>query len=193
MRSHVLPVAVVALLLAGCTRNAPADVTSPRSLTVTGGLPYHGGPGNNYTMHAIATMINQLRATPGKTGLVTGLGWYLTKHSVGIYGATPPPWAAQRSWRCEDSSGDQASLDAAPHPALAAEPHGRGVIETYTVLHGRDGNPVRGIIIGRLDDERRFIANTPDDRGMLDGLMAAEAVGRPGTVTSKDGMNTFSL
>ena len=30
-----------------------------RDLTVTGGLPYFGGPGSNYTTHAIATLIEK--------------------------------------------------------------------------------------------------------------------------------------
>ncbi len=35
----------------------------PRGLTVTGGLPYFGGPGNNYTTHGIATLTDLLRET----------------------------------------------------------------------------------------------------------------------------------
>ena len=31
----------------------------PRGLTITGGLPYFGGPGNNYVMHSIVQMIGQ--------------------------------------------------------------------------------------------------------------------------------------
>ena len=54
-----------------------------RSLTVTGGLGFAGGPGNNYVSHSIATMAGRLRADPGALGLVTGLGWYSTKHAVG--------------------------------------------------------------------------------------------------------------
>src|SRR3546814_14963988 len=38
--------------------------------TVTGGLPFFGGAGNNYSMHAIATMAERLRASPGDYGLV---------------------------------------------------------------------------------------------------------------------------
>ena len=163
----------------------------PRPLTVTGGLPYHGGPGNNYTMHGIATMMHRLRATPGRKGLVTGLGWYVTKHSVGIYSAAPPPWSGEREWTREDPAAYQPALDHALHPELVTEPQGRGVIETYTVLHDRDGAPMRGIAVGRLTDGRRFIANTPDDRTVLDGLMAAEAIGRVGTVTSTNGANRF--
>ncbi len=159
-----------------------------RPLTVSGGLPYHGGPGNNYMTHAIATLMAQLRAAPGDKGLVTGLGWYLTKHSVGIYSGAPPP----RRWRRHVPDHDQAGLDSMPHPPLATTPQGRGVIETYTVLHDRGGAPIRGIIVCRLDDGRRFIANTPDDRGVYDGLMAQEGIGRPGAVSSRDGMNVFT-
>ncbi|HUI25523.1 MAG TPA: acetyl-CoA acetyltransferase [Candidatus Kryptonia bacterium] len=165
----------------------PAD--DPRPLTVTGGLPYHGGPGNNYVMHSIATMMAKLRAQPGSKGLVTGLGWYVTKHSVGIYSTEPPA----RSFVREDPKQYQSQIDAEPHPALALEPHGRGAIETYTVAHDRDGNPVRGIVIGRLEDGRRFLANTPDDRETLESLMINEGVGRRGVVSSANGANRFEL
>lgn len=159
----------------------------PRPLTVTGGLPYHGGPGNNYTMHAIATMMARLRAAPASKGLVSGLGWYVTKHSIGIYSATPP----DRPWNRDEASRYQADLDRTPHPALALAPRGRGVIETYTVLHDRDGKPIRGIIIGRLEDERRFLANTSEDRSVLEALMVEEAVGRAGIVSPSEGVNRF--
>ena len=42
-----------------------ASLDDPRGLTVTGGLPYAGGPGNNYAMHSIAVMMEKLRARPG--------------------------------------------------------------------------------------------------------------------------------
>ena len=34
-----------------------------QALTVTGGLPYFGGPGNNYSMHALAEMTHRLRGS----------------------------------------------------------------------------------------------------------------------------------
>ena len=34
-------------------------------LTFGPGLPFHGGPGNNYAMHSIAAMAQTLRANPG--------------------------------------------------------------------------------------------------------------------------------
>lgn len=162
--------------------------SDPRPLTVTGGLPYAGGPGNNYVTHAIAAMMKALRGRPGATGLVTGLGWYITKHSVGVYGTRPP----ERPWAVQEDAALQQELDAAPHPPLVRQAQGRGTIETYTVLYDRDGGPVRGIVIGRLADGSRFLANTPAGRDVLEELASTEGVGRPGRVGAvAGGMNQF--
>jgi acetyl-CoA C-acetyltransferase len=163
---------------------APDD---PRPLTVTGGLAYFGGPGNDYSLHAIATMMDRLRAAPGTTGLVTALGWYLTKHAVGVYGADRPP----RPWRPSDDARLQRDIDAQPGPALATDPVGDGTIETYTVLCDRDGAPLRGIVVGRTEDGRRFLANTPADRPLLELAMREEAIGRRGRVTRDGETNLF--
>ncbi len=159
----------------------------PRPLSVTGGLPYHGGPGNNYVMHSIATMMERLRAKPGSKGLVSGLGWYITKHSIGVYSAAPPP----QPWRYPDTAKLQAELDAMPHPQVVAAANGRASIETYTVLYDRDGTPMRSIIVGRLEDGQRFLAATPSDRELLDSMTKREAIGWNGTVTHSDGSNEF--
>lgn len=159
----------------------------PRPLTVTGGLPYFGGPGNNYSTHAIAEVMQRVRARPGSIGLVTALGWFITKHAVGIYGAVPKDGPFVRA----DPAPRQAILDAQPAPPLALEPDGPASIETYTVLHDRDGASVRGLVIGRLDDGRRFLADTPADRATLDGLMTTEGVGRRGRASTVDGAGRF--
>ncbi len=160
----------------------------PRPLTVTGGLPYFGGPGNNYVTHSIASMVERLRADRGALGLVTANGWYVTKHSTGIYSTEPPSGA----WSRTSPKVDQAAVDAEPHPQLATSPSGDAVVETYTVLFNRDGAPERGIVIGRLPTGERFIANTPADPRTLDSMTKHEMVGAKGRVTSGDGgPNTF--
>ena len=68
----------------GCQEIGLAE-DDPRGLTVTGGLPYFGGPGNNYVTHSISEMLRRLRARPGAFGLVTANGNYVTKHSFGVY------------------------------------------------------------------------------------------------------------
>src|SRR5262249_18351952 len=82
----------------------------PRRLTPAGGLPWFGGPGNNYTTHAIAALTDRLRVDRDGTALVHALGWNLTKHALGIYGGRPPA----RGWRRAGGPSLQAAIDADP-------------------------------------------------------------------------------
>jgi len=163
---------------------APDD---PRPLTVTGALPWFGGPGSNYTTHAIATLMDRLRAEPTSFALAHALGWHLTKHALAVYAGTPPP----RGWQRAGGSGLQAAVDAERHPAIVEQASGRATIETYTVVHGRNGSPERAPVIGRLDDGRRFMAVVKGDRGVLEAMERTEQVGRPGRVRSEAGVNRF--
>jgi len=157
----------------------------PRPLTVTGGLPYAGGPGNNYVMHSIATMVQRLRKSPGEYGLVTGLGWFATKHSAGVYSSKPP----SSEWRRTDPAVDQRKLDEMESPPFINEAEGDAAIETYTVIFNREGEPEQGIVIGRLkgDSGARFFANTPRDRELMLAMTREEFVGRAGRVSADEG------
>jgi acetyl-CoA C-acetyltransferase len=144
----------------------------PRGLTVTGGLPFFGGAGNNYSMHAIAETVERLRAAPGSFGLVGANGGVLSKYSVGVYSTAPAAWRADRS------AALQAEIDSWPAPVQARRVDGWGTIETWTVRHARDGKRT-GIVIGRLDgDQRRFLARTATgDTSVLDLLADGNPVG----------------
>jgi acetyl-CoA C-acetyltransferase len=156
----------------------------PRGFTVTGGLPYAGGPGNGYTLHALAALVERLRAAPGTRGLATGNGWYLTKHSATLLASAPR--------EAEIRPAPPAPDPEVPETSASTEPaEGAARLETYTVLYDRDGAPARGIAIGRTQAGRRFVANTPDDRALLEAFAAAEQVGRPGRVRHEDGRNLF--
>lgn len=156
------PIAVSAV--AEAAGLAPDD---PRGLTVTGGLPYFGGSGNNYSMHAIAELVPRLRSAPGTFGLVGANGGMLSKYSVGIYSTTPAPWRADRSAEI------QAELDASPSVAIAHRPDGWATLESFTVLYGR-GDEREALLVGRLEaGGRRFLARAlDDDRELLDRLLA---------------------
>ncbi|MGZ5961597.1 MAG: acetyl-CoA acetyltransferase, partial [Rhizomicrobium sp.] len=158
----------------------------PRGLTITGGLPYFGGPGNNYVMHSIVQMIDKVRAAPGRFGLCTGNGWYVTKHSAGIYSTKPTVGA----WKREDPKSYQKDLDAMAHPQVVEKPNGKATVETYTVVVDRRGKRF-GIVIGRLEDGKRFLAHTQDDDATLDWMTREEILGQHGTVTPGEVTNLF--
>jgi acetyl-CoA C-acetyltransferase len=141
----------------------------PRGLTVTGGLPFFGGPGSNYSMHAIAETVQRARARPGSYGFVGANGGIMSKYSVGVYCTAPAPW------RPDGSAGLQSEIDGWPAIAQAQHADGWAAIETYTVSHGRDGART-GIVVGRLEaGGRRFVARADDrDDEMLALLGSAD-------------------
>jgi acetyl-CoA C-acetyltransferase len=128
----------------------------PRGLTLTGGLPYFGGPGNSYSLHGIAETIAEMRGKPGAFGLVGANGGVMSKYSVGVYSTEPADWAADRSKALQDD------IAALPKVAVTRDADGLGIIETYSVRYDW---PVRtGIIIGCLEsDDSRFMAITTDE------------------------------
>ena len=161
----------------------------PRGLTVTGGLPYFGGPGNNYSMHAVASLVHRLRGRPDAWGLSTANGWFLTKQSVGVYSARPPEAPFERA----DPATLQRSIDALDHPEITETPEGPATVETYTVVHARHGYRM-GIVIGRDAAGRRFVANTPRDEATLRAMEATEQIGRRGVVRrADDGVHNLFL
>jgi acetyl-CoA C-acetyltransferase len=127
----------------------------PRGLTVTGGLPYFGGPGNNYTLHAICTMTDRLRAGGG-SGLVTGIGWYATKHTAGVYSSTPPA-----GFTVPDTAVAQAAIDETAVPVAAGVDDGAGALAEVvgaTVAYGPGDVPIAAPVIARLEDGRHVAA-----------------------------------
>lgn len=155
---------------------APDD---PRGLTVTGGLPFFGGPGNNYATHAIATMVERLRADQGSSGLVFAHGGYMSKFGAAALSTTPAPWPDMAICK----------RDADPPIAVDWHPTGNGRILTHTVLYA-NGHPVRAVIIGEFAGGARFIANEADAE-TLAHLVASDPIGASVTVTHASEGNSF--
>jgi acetyl-CoA C-acetyltransferase len=141
-----------------------------RPLTVTGGLAFFGGPGNNYVTHSIATMAERLRADPGALGLITGVGWYATKHAVGVWSSAP----GRGGFRYDSPQGE---VDATPVRSPANGTKGPVTIETYTVIYSREGSIERAIFALLTDDGRRCWGSSAETDA-LDALTTQEGCGR---------------
>lgn len=157
----------------------------PRGLTLTGGLPYFGGPGNSYSVHGIAETVIEMRDKPGRFGFVGANGGIMSKYSVGLYSTEPVQW---RSSRSAELTAQVAELPTVP---VTKQPTGAGVIETYSVRYDW---PVRtGIIVGRLDaDGSRFMATT-EDRDLVALMSDDDPLGANIVVTATDNGNRAAL
>ena len=153
-----------------------------RQLTRTGGLSFAGGPWNNYSMHAIATVMHDLRGKPGALGLVWANGGYATKQSFGIYGTNPPP--------SFQHSSPQAEIDALPSRELAKVPDAAGpaTIEAYTVMHTREGEPETALASCLLADGRRAWG-TSTDLALAAAMCVGEWVGRTVQLTDEGALS----
>ena len=134
------------------------DADDERPLTLTGGLAFFGGPGNNYVTHSIAEMVNACRRDPGSVGLVTAVGWYLTKHSIGLYSTQPSESGFQRV----PPEVTQARIDGLPRREAAGDHDGVVTIEATAVAYSRDGEPERATVAALTDDGRRALAISRD-------------------------------
>ena len=176
----------VAVEVACREMNIAEDDTRP--FTVTGGLPYFGGAGNAYTLMSVALMAQKLRANPGSKGFCNGNGWFLTKHSLGLYSTTP----FEGEWQREAPSVLQGKIDAMETVPVDETPSGAGVIESYTVAHVAGKQP-EGILIGRMGESgKRFCAFMSHEDGHIERLMQQDGIGMRGTLSSNaDGINHF--
>jgi acetyl-CoA C-acetyltransferase len=134
-------------------------------MTSTGGLSFFGAPLNNYMTHAACGLVRALRGSPGKAALLYGQGEYVTKHHALVLGASPPPPGALR-----DDYSVQALADArrGDVPAFVTDYAGPAVLETFTIVYDRAGQPTHGVVIGRTPQSTRFMARVaPTDAATL--------------------------
>jgi acetyl-CoA C-acetyltransferase len=147
----------------------------PRSLTVTGALPYHGGPGSNYTTHAMAAMTDVLRADPGSFGLVSGVSMHMAGHAASLWSTTPGP--APR-------------IEAGPSSAavpVTAHPEGPAKVATFSTTYGREGPEWTALICDLRDGSRcyaRLEEAVPDDVDLA-GAEVTVVAGERGANTAR--------
>lgn len=141
-----------------------------RQLTQTGGLPFFGGAGNNYSMHGIASMVETLRADPGSRGLVLANGGFLSKEAVGIYSTARPD-----GFTPVDSTAAQRAVDEVADVEQASAPT-RGNIEAYSVLYDR-GAPLFAYAFMREGDKRFLARTNTKDTAAVERLMAGDPLG----------------
>lgn len=161
---------------------APDD---PRGLTLTGGLPFFGGAGNNYSGHAIAEAVHKLRADEGAYALVGANGGFMSKYATGVYSRRPADWSDKERY---------GKLDEQPEKCPILDNYsGDAVAETYTIVPGKKGTVAA--IVARTDDGERIVANVaPDDGDTLAVLEGGEPFGRKISVRADEsGRNIFTF
>ena len=152
-------------------------------MSVTGGLPFFGGAGNNYSTHAIATIVELLRKDREVYGLILANGGFISKQSAGVYSAKKP-----ERWNEISSEKLQVEIDAQPEYTLLSEDC-TAVIEAYTVRHDRHG--IAHAYLFAVNAGGRVMATVPaDHRVTMKALHEFDCpVGQTVKITHRDGKN----
>lgn len=153
-----------------------------RPATVFGGLTFGGGPIGNYMSHAVAEMVDALRAGRGRKGLLFANGGYATHNHAIVLSTDPLPGAGEpHDFDCQK----EADAARGPVPSLVKDYAGPATIETYTVFYARDGSVRAGLVVARTPAGERTLAQVPaEDETMIAFLTdgAVEPVGANGVV-----------
>ncbi|MHA1985835.1 MAG: hypothetical protein ACW98D_04255 [Promethearchaeota archaeon] len=163
----------------------------PRPLTITGGMPFFGGPWNNYSLHPVITAVNQIRENPSLKIMQIANGGWNTKISIAIYGKSPPI----KPWSTNEFSETQQEILKEKLPNPVEEANGILTIEAYTITYKRDGTPDLGIVIGFLDNGSRTLAVLKEDSQILENLSQQELIGKKFAVfhDQKIGLNILKI
>jgi acetyl-CoA C-acetyltransferase len=124
--------------------------------TVTGGLTFFGAPLNTYMTHAACAMVRTMRRG-AKLGLLYGQGGFVTKHHALVLSRQAP-----RETLNQDTS-VQAVSDARKRavPEFLTEPSGKGKVESFTVIYGRNGEVEHGAVMLLTEQDARTLARVP--------------------------------
>jgi len=138
--------------------------------TFTGGMPFAGGPFNNYVLQCVCRAAELLRAGHGRQALISSVSGLLTKQAFGLWSCAPGPRGFVNS--------DLTAAVARESPAVDVVDGftGTATIVGHTVLYGRGQSP-RGVALVDTADQRRTFAAT-DDPQLIAALEADEWVGR---------------
>ena len=126
-----------------------------RPLTVTGGLSFAGGPGNNYATHSVCSLVERLREDPGSSGLSTAVGWYMTKHAAAVFASGEP----ELPLTTIDARAEALAL---PSRQMAEGRSGSATAEAATVVYDREGQPTVATMTGIFEDGSRGVAQSTE-------------------------------
>jgi acetyl-CoA C-acetyltransferase len=124
-----------------------------RDLTVTGGMPFAGGPYNNYVLQSTVRAAELLRSGRGRNALVSSVSGVLTKQAFGLWSRQAPPDGFVRA----DLS-DAVAREVGVKGIVDAH-HGEARVVGYTVMHAR-GQAPRGVMLVDVPSGARTMATT---------------------------------
>ena len=144
--------------------------------TITGSMPYAGGPLNSFVLHSTVKMIQKIRNMQVSYGLVTGVSGMMTKQSFCIWGKE------YKEQFIFDDVTDRAKISEIP-VELSDIDEGEGKIIGYTVVEESENIPKAVLYLEDKKKHRKVVSSR--EKTLVSLLMEEEWVGKK--IRFKDG------
>jgi acetyl-CoA C-acetyltransferase len=106
--------------------------------------------------HAACAMVRKLRGG-AKLGLLYGQGGFVTKHHGLVLSRQVP----QHELAQNASVQAEADRHRGAVPEFVADASGKGSVESFTVIYGRNGEVEHGVVMLRTEENARALARVP--------------------------------
>lgn len=140
-----------------------------RDLTVTGGMPFAGGPLNNFTLQGLVRLTQKLREAPGSKGLISNVSGMITKQSFALLSTTP-----STPWQFADVSGETEKT----WPPVATDLAFVGDVKVlgYTVVFNK-GQPSHAVAVCETPEGKRTVGQS-QSLELMQAMMQQEFCGQ---------------
>ena len=144
------------------------NLSNNLSKTVTGGMPFAGGPLNNYMLHAAVQMLMKIREDPNNIGLITGVSGMMTKQSLAIWGKEP-----LMEFESKDVTTQAERLELAI--PMSNQKEGSAVVIGCTTLYEKM-EALKAVFYAEDSKGRRLVL-TSDDKEIIKQVEKRECIG----------------
>ena len=135
--------------------------------TITGAMPFAGGPLNSYVLHSTAKLIEKLREN-NNVGIVTGVSGMMTKQSYALWSKNP-----LIDFKYKDCSHKAKEIELPVK--LSDQKSGSGKVIGYTILVKNKVN--KAIIFVDTDDKKRKLITSCNET-IINEMQNTEWVGK---------------
>ena len=137
--------------------------------TVTGGMPFAGGPLNNYMIHSTVKMLSEIRNNHSNIGLVTGVSGMMTKQAFALWAKEP-----LIQFISKDVTKQAALIE---HPVeMSTQTNGEAVILGYTIFKDVDKD-MKVVVYGEDSQKNRKVLISKD-KEIIKSMGEEEWVGK---------------
>ena len=145
------------------------SIDTNENLTVTGAMPYAGGPLNSYVIHSSVEMIRRIRDKDFHNGMVTGISGMMTKQSFCVWGNK-----FQKEFIFFDVT---SAAQKHEKPCDFEETtEGKGTIIGYTIFENQD-KELKAVLYLESENNKRKVVSSSENN-FIKKLRTNEWVGR---------------